>query len=123
MSSACPVAKLTPAEEDEREVVGVVGDGRLEVLDPDDVLAVARSDDDEVRRRIQPALGEMARQGVAVGREERTVGEDPPAPAVGPEERGEQQVDVDGQAVEQCDLDRPGADDPGHRLAQRSRRA
>ena len=118
ISSACPVAKLTPPRKTSARSSALYGDGRLEVLDPDEVLALARSDDDEVGRRIQPALGEMARQGVAIGREERTVGEDPPAPAIGPEERGKQQVDVDGQAVEQRDLDRTGADDAGHRLAQ-----
>ena len=113
-----PGREVDAAQEDECEVVRLHGDGRLEVLDPDQVLTVARADDDEVRSRVQPALREMGRQGVAVGREERSVGEDPSAPAIGPEERGEQQVDVDGEAVEQRDLARERPDDPCHRPAQ-----
>ena len=94
--------EVDPGQEDEREVVGrarAMAASRSSVRTR--CLAVARADDDEVRRRVEPALGEVARQRVAVGREERAVGQDPPAPAVGPEERGEQEMDVDGQAVEQ----------------------
>ena len=120
ISSACPVAKFTPDRKTSARSGAFVRDGRLEVLGPDEVVPVTRPDDDEVRRGIQAAPGEVGRQGVTVGREERTVGEDPATATLRPEERGEEEVDVDGQAVEQRDLDRARPDDPRHRLAQRS---
>ena len=121
ISSACPVAKLTPARKTSARSRAVRRDGRLEVLGPDEVLAVARPDDDEVRRGVQAAPGEVGRQGVPVGREERPVGQDPAAATLGPEERSEQEVDVDGQAVEQRDLDRvaPRRSGPSPRAAIR----
>ena len=115
-----PGREVDPGQEDQGEVVGVRRDGRLEVCGPDDGLAVTGPDHHEICRRVEPALGQVARQGVPVRREEWVVGEDPPAPAGWTEERDEQQVDVDGQAVEQRHLDRVRADDPAHRLAQRS---
>ena len=98
--------EVDAGQEDQRDLAGPVGDGRLEILGPDGGFAGSRSDHDEVPHRVQPALGEVGRQGVAVRREERAVGQDPAAPAVRPEERGEQEMEVHGQAVEQGDLGR-----------------
>ena len=118
ISCACPVAKLTPARKTRarssacsriaasRSAVGI-GDA-----------APAALDHHQIARRVEPSLGEVARDRVAIGREERAVDEDPPAPAGRPEERGQQQVDVDGQPVQDGHLGRPGADDPGHRFAE-----
>jgi hypothetical protein len=111
ISSAWPVAKLTPLRKTSARSPPD-RDRRFEILGPDQVLTVSRADDDEVGSPGPAALREVARQRVAIRREERTIGEDPPAPALGPEERGKKQVDVDGQAVEQRDLDRERAHDP-----------
>ena len=66
----------------------------------------------------RPRGRQVAGQRVAVRREERAIGQDPPAPAGRPEERRQQQVDVGGQAEHQADLGGSCADDPGHRRAK-----
>ena len=114
--------EVDAGQEDEGEVLGVLGDRALEVARPDRRLAAPRSDHDQVRGRVEPALGEVAGQGMAIGREERRVRQDAAAPAGRAEERREQQVDVDGQAVEDRDLGSARTHDPGHRLAKRCRR-
>ena len=114
-----PRREVDAGEEDQRELTGVLRDRTFQVRGPDRVLARAWPDHDEIRSRIQPARREVAVQSVPVGREERRIHQDPPSRPLGPEERGEQQVDVDGQRVEDRDLERTGAHDPGHRLAQR----
>ena len=52
--------EVDAVEEDQRELVGMLGDGRLQVVGPDGILAGPRPDDDQVRRRIEAALGEVA---------------------------------------------------------------
>ena len=76
------------------------------------VLAVARPDDDELRRRVQAVEPELGRHDVAVAREGRAVDEDPLRDPARPEERREQQVEVDAQRVAGRDLGRPRADEP-----------
>ncbi len=105
-------------EEDQRKLVGTLGDRGLEVARPEGRLAGAGRHDDQVRDRIQPASREVAGERVPVGREERSVHEDASPPTRRPEERGQQQVDVDGQRIEERDLGGPCPDDPRHRLAQ-----
>ena len=111
--------EVDPGQEDEREVGAVLGDGRLEVRGPDGRLAGAWPDDDEVGDRVEAASGQVRRQGVAVGREERAVGQDPASPAGRTEERGQQEMDVGGQPEHQPDLGGSRPDDPGHRTTQR----
>jgi hypothetical protein len=110
--------EIDTGEEHHGEIVGVLHDGRLEIGGADDGLTRARTDDDEVRLGIQPAGRKVCRQGVSVGREEWAVGEDPSASAGRTKERHEQEVDIDGQAVEQRHLDRSRTDDPA--IASRS---
>ena len=111
--------EVDAAQEQHGEVRAVLGDGGLEVAAPEGGITRPWLDDDQVRLRVEPARREVARQGMPVGREERAVGEDPAAAPHRPEERREQQVEVDRQRVEHRDLRRSRADDPGERLAQR----
>ena len=113
------VGEIDPREEDEREVGGVLGNRALEVGRTDRGLPAARTDDDEIGRRVETARCEMAGQGMAVGWEERAIGQDAPMSASWPEERGQQQVDVDRQGVEDRDLGWARTHDPGHRLTHR----
>ena len=86
-------------QQGDRERVAMRVDGRLEVLGPHRRLARARSDHDEVLGRIEPVMDELRLDGVPVRRERRRVDEDlRPAPAR-PEERGQQEVEVDRQRV------------------------
>ncbi len=114
-SWACPVAKLTPARKTTATDGPFSCDRRLEIVRPDSRLAVPRPDDDQVCVRVETARRQVARQRVTVGREEWAVGQDPASRADGTEERGQQEVDVRGQAEHQPDLRGSGADDPGHR--------
>ena len=104
-------------EDDEREGRAVLRDGRLEVLDPDRVLAGPRSDRDEVRVGVESAPREVAAVGVAVRREDRRIGQDASSRPGRAEERGEHQLEVDGQRVEDRDLARTRA----HEARQRAR--
>ena len=112
--------EVDPGQEDEREVVGLVGDGRFQVLGPDD-----RAHRRAGRRRPGPSSGSSPRWARWLVRACRSDGKSGPSARIrrrrplGPEERGEQEMDVDGQAVEQRHLDRARPDDPAHRLAQR----
>ena len=119
MSRACPGGVVHAGEEDEGELVGVVGDRGFEIVGPQRVLPGPRPDHDQVAARVEPARDEMRGQRVPVAREERAIGQDPAARPRRAEERREQQVEVDRQAVHQADLVRPGTDDPRHRRAER----
>ena len=123
MSRACPVAKFTPARKTS------ASSSACSAIAPSRSLGPERSPRRRVAPttmrsadRIQPARREVAGQGVPVGREERRVDEDPPPLALRPEERGQQQVDVDGQRVEERDLGGTGADDPSPSARAASRR-
>ena len=94
-------------------------DRRLQVLGPDDRLARARADDDEVLGRIQPVMDELRLDRISVGRERRRIDEQLRPGTVRAEERGQQQVQVHGQRVERRDLVRQRPDQPGRGLAQR----
>ena len=110
--------EIDASEEHERKGRTVLADRGLEVLDAQGVLPGARLHRDEVGRRIEPAIGEMAHQRVPVGREERHIHEDPSPRTARSEEGCEQQLDVDGQRVEDRHLVPPRPDDPGHAVAK-----
>ena len=93
-------------------------DGRLERLRFDEVLARRGTDDDEVAGRVRAMQPQVALDGVAIGREGRRVDEDRPAVPGRPVDRGEEQVQADGQGVDRRDLVGLGADEPGARPAQ-----
>ena len=104
-------------EQGHGEPVTVLVDGALEVLDPVQRLAVPRPDDDQVARGIEPVQAQLQFDGIPVGRERRCVDEDRRPRAGRPEERREQQVQVDGQRVERRDLVGTRPDEPRGRFA------
>ena len=115
---AWPVAKFTPAGKTSasRSASSSIAPSRSSIRSVDSpargsttIRSMAGS-----RRARRGAL-----PGVPVGREQRAVGQDRAAPPGRAEEGGQEEMDVDGQAVRERDLDRAGADDPRHRLAQR----
>ena len=83
--------EVDAGEDDQREVRPVVDDGGRQVVRPEGGLAGPWRDDDEVGDRVQPARGEVARQRVPIGWEERRIDEDPAAPPGRPEERRQEQ--------------------------------
>ena len=97
-----PGREVDAGQEDEREVGAVSRDGRLEILGPDEVLAGARPDDDEVRRRIQAALrrGGWSARGGRTGRAGRRPGSAGAGPT-GRKNEANRRWRFDGQAVEQ----------------------
>ncbi len=116
---AWPVAKLTPARKTSAisPAPSAMAASRSSVRTVDSPVrgpTTTRS-----RSGSRPRAGQVGRQRVAIRREERAVGQDPASPPVRPEERGEQEMEVHGQAVEQGDLGRERAHDARHRLAHR----
>ena len=99
-------------EQRHRQPVALRRDRRLDILVPQQVLALARAHDHELGRRVEAVEPELRRHDVPVARERRGVHEDPRPGAGGPEERGQQQVEVDAQRVAGRDLGSACADEP-----------
>jgi hypothetical protein len=110
--------EVDAGEQRDGKLVAMTVDRRIEVVRSERVLALARSDDHEIRRRVETVMAELRLDDVAVGWERRGVDEHPPPGAVGPEERREQQVQVDAERVRGADLGRCRADDPARRAGQ-----
>src|SRR4051794_35750772 len=71
--------KVHASEEHEGELVGMVSDGTLDITRPQRRLTGSWRHDDQVADRIESARREMARERVAVRREQRRVDKDSPA--------------------------------------------
>ena len=111
-----PVVLMRPSARIAREIrtvagelVALVGDGRLEVRVTQRGLAGAWRDDHEVAGGVQPVMPQLRLHGVPVRGERGRLDEDPGATAQGPEERRQQQVQVDRERVHGHDLVRSGA--------------
>src|SRR5690349_23299084 len=96
--------EVDAAQEDGRELARAVADRGLEVVRPDGRLADPWLDDDQVRRGVEASRREVAGNGVAIGWEQRAVDEDPASRAARPEERDQEQVEIDRQRVGDRDL-------------------
>ena len=65
-------------EEHEGELVRVLDDGAFDIARPQRRLTGSWPDDDEVADGIESARREMARERMPVGREQRSIDQDPP---------------------------------------------
>ena len=116
---SCSLARgvVHAGQECDRQASAVLVDGRLEVVRRQRPFAVWRPDDDQVLRRVQAVESELQFDRVPVRREGRGVDEDRRSRAGRPEERRQQQVQVDGQRVERGDLAGTRADQSRRRSA------
>ena len=106
-------------QEDERELVGLLGDRRLEVLDPERRLAVRGS------TTMRSTSGSSPRCAMWLVRACRSDGKSGPSARIARRRPAGRKNEVSSRWMLTVrlfirrDLVRPGADDPCHRLAQR----